>query len=132
MEDEQISSIFMKLNQLWFMLFKKKNHLHVDVVPSISVSGAVHPGVFRWRRSGRTCNFPRLIATVRSRMLIMNDTIHASNTASILFLYGKSGEFTSDEILLLTDSLSGYVSDPMSTMRYCSSFSSGGSFEDSN
>ncbi|XP_029684460.1 serine/threonine-protein kinase TNNI3K isoform X1 [Takifugu rubripes] len=26
----------------------------------------------------------------------------------------------------------GYVSDPMSTMRYCSSFSSGGSFEDSN
>lgn len=48
---------------------------------------------------------------------------------TLLFL---CGEFTSDENLLLNDSLSGYVSDPMSTMRHCSSFSSGGSFEDSN
>lgn len=109
-----------------------ENRLHVEDILSISVSGAVHPGVFHWRRSERTCNFPRLIATVRSRMLIKNDTIHASNNASILFFYGKRGEFTSDDILLLTDSFSGYVSDPMSTMRYCSSFSSGGSFEDSN
>lgn len=80
------------------------HRLHVEVFLYISVSGAVHPGGFHWRKSGRTCNFPRLIATVRSQTLIINDTIHASNTVSLLFSYIKSGEFTSDENLLLNDS----------------------------
>lgn len=59
------------------------------------------------------------------------DTVHASDIGFPFFVGVKSAGFIRTENSSCT-TLSGYVSDPMSTMRYCSSFSSGGSFEDSN
>lgn len=116
------------------------------LLPFLPVSSAAHPEAFRWRKFGETCSFRPSIETVCwtgteafklfSCMLFSFMTECTSNVSfNLRYFYFKQLAkllWTHLMIDVTAAVFPGYVSDPMSTMRFCSSFSSSGSFEDSN